>query len=272
MNKSIIANPMVLTHYGWPLEKALALLAEIGFGRIELCRPDLAGWITPDLRGQLADHVADLGMALAGLNVPDSDEFQGLQSPDDVAPVLASLKREIDLAVDLRVDYLLTWEGRVPRDVSAADRHGWLLDCTVDLFQQVMQHAESRGIDVVVEVHPFTMGIDVDWLVKLIDGVDSARFGVAYDSCHYGVGSPEKYIEAIDVLGPRIKAVHLSDSDTRSSELHFPPGRGCLDMDGIVAALERIGFDGNLMVDTWLYPAPERALREGMAYIQRLLA
>ena len=56
MKKSIIANPMVLTHYGWPLEKALALLAEIGFGRIELCRPDLAGWLTPDLRGQLADH------------------------------------------------------------------------------------------------------------------------------------------------------------------------------------------------------------------------
>ena len=211
-------------------------------------------------------------MTMAGLNVPDADDFQSIDSPSEVPAVVASLKRDVDLAVDLRADYLLTWEGRVPLAITSADRHGWLLDATVDLFQQTIQHAESRDIDVVVEVHPFTLGIDVDWLIKLIDRVNSNRFGVAYDSCHYAVGSPDNYVNVIDQLGPRIKAVHLSDSDTTSSELHFPPGRGCLDMDAIVAALRRINFQGDLMVDTWLYPAPRRALREGFAYIQEALS
>ena len=111
----------------------------------------------------------------------------------------------------------------------------------------------------------------MDWLVKLVDGVGSERFGVTYDSCHFGVGLPDGYTDAIKKLGTRIKCVHLSDSDTRSSEVHFPPGRGCLDMDGIVAALKGVGFAGDLMVDMWLYPLPERALREGMAYLRRVL-
>ena len=116
----------------------------------------------------------------------------------------------------------------------------------MELFQQAVRQAEPHGIDVLVEVHPFTLGIDVDWLVKLADGVGSERFGVTYDSCHFSVGLPDAYIEAIGKLGSRIKTVHLSDSDKKSSELHFPPGKGCLDMDGIVAALKSFGFAGDV--------------------------
>ena len=271
MNEAIVGNPIVLTHYGWPLEQALDLLAEIGFGRVELCRPDLAGCVTPSLRRQLADHIAEKGMTMAGFNVADAEDFQALQRPEGLAQALASLKRDIGLAADLGATYLSTWEGRVPEGITAADRHGWLLESTVELFRQAVRHAEPHGVDVLVEVHPFTLGIDVDWLVKLVDGVGSERFGVAYDSCHFGVGLSDGYIDAIEKLGSRIKAVHLSDSDTTSSEVHFPPGRGCLDMDGIVAALKGVGFAGDLMVDMWLYPLPERALREGMAYLKRVL-
>jgi sugar phosphate isomerase/epimerase len=210
-------------------------------------------------------------MTLAGFNVANAEDFQALQIPDDVAPALASLKRDIQLAADLGAAYLSTWEGRVPEGVTGADRHGWLLECTVELFQQAVRRAEPHGIDVLVEVHPFTLGIDVDWLVKLVDGVGSEQFGVTYDSCHFAVGSPDGYIEAVGRLGSRIKTVHLSDSDKKSSEVHFPPGKGCLDMDGIVAALKSVGFAGDLMVDAWLYPLPELALREGIAYLKQVM-
>jgi sugar phosphate isomerase/epimerase len=271
MSKAIIGNPINLTHFGWPLGQALDLLAEMGFGRIELCRPDLAGWVTRQLRRQLGDHIAEKGMTLAGFNVANAEDFQALRSPDDLAPALASLTRDIDLAADLGATYLSTWEGRVPEGVSAADRHGWLLESTVELFRQAVRHSEPHGIDLLVEVHPFTLGIDVDWLVKLMDGVGSERFGVTYDSCHFAVGLPDGYIEAVEQLGSRIKTVHLSDSDKTSSELHFPAGKGCLDMDGIVAALKGVGFSGDLMVDVWLYPLPELALREGIAYLNRVM-
>jgi len=271
VNREIVGNPIILTHYGWPLEQALDLLAEIGFERVELCRPDLAGFVTPSLRRQLADHIAEKGMAMAGFNVANAEDFQALRSPDGLALALASLKRDIGMAADLGTTYLSTWEGRVPGGIAADDRHGWLLKSTVDLFQQAVRHAEPHGIDILVEVHPFTLGIYVDWLVKLVDGVGGERFGVTYDPCYFGVGPPDGYIDAIEKLGSRIRTVHLSDSDKESSELHFPPGEGRLDMDGIMATLKRVGFAGDLMVDAWLYPLPERALREGIAYLRRVL-
>jgi sugar phosphate isomerase/epimerase len=113
------------------------------------------------------------------------------------------------------------------------------------------------------------MGIDTDWLIKLCDAVVSKRFGVTYDSCHFAVGAPSHYLDAIEKLGSRIKCVHLSDSDTTSSELHCPPGKGCLDMHGIIAALKAIGFAGDWAVDVWLYPLPEHAFREGIAFLKR---
>ena len=57
-------------------------------------------------------------------------------------------------------------------------------------------------------------------------------------------GPPEGHIGAIGKLGPRLHHVHFSDSGVVSSELHYAPGTGCLDLDGIVAALKRIGFAG----------------------------
>ena len=91
------------------------------------------------------------------------------------------------------------------------------------------------------------------------------------DPCHFGVGSPDSYLAAIGKPGSRIKCVHFSDSDKISSELHFPPGKGCLDLDGILNELKGIDFRGSWMVDYWLYPLPEEAARSGLAFLREAL-
>jgi len=65
--------------------------------------------------------------------------------------------------------------------------------------------------------------------------------------------------------------VHFSDSDKVSSELHFAPGTGCLDLDGIVNALKQVGFHGTVMLDLWLYPLPEQGSRIGIPYVAMAL-
>jgi sugar phosphate isomerase/epimerase len=269
MDLSVIGNPMSLTHCGWPLERAIALLAELGVARVELCRPDVRGFTTSTMLKQLTEFIQSKGMALAGFNAADAEDFQSLSGPREVAAAITSLKRDIDIATDLGARYVSTWEGRVPQGTSRADGHAALLDASVQVFKQAVAYAEPRGIDVLVEVHPFTMGIDTDWLIRLCDGVGSECFGVTYDSCHFAVGAPNHYLDAIEELGSRIKCVHLSDSDTKSSELHFPPGKGCLDMQGLIAALKGIGFAGDWAIDVWLYPLPVLAMREGIAFLKR---
>jgi sugar phosphate isomerase/epimerase len=113
--------------------------------------------------------------------------------------------------------------------------------------------------------------MDLDFLTKLCDSLDPMSFGVLYDSCHFGVGKPAGYIEAIRVLGKRIKYVHLSDSDLRTSELHYPLGKGNLDIDGLVDAFLEIGFSGQISLDTFGYPMPEEAARIGIPVLKKVL-
>jgi sugar phosphate isomerase/epimerase len=268
MSIPIIANP--LCHQSLSLEDGIRLVLSVGFDHIELCRGPVAPCKTPQLRQQLRGFVASLGSKIVGFNVPDQDYFQALNSPDDFAPALEGLKGDIDKGSDLGVDYVLTFEGRVPAGASADAINGPIFDSTCSLLQQANEYAAAKGIELVVEVHPFTLGIDVDWLCRLCDTIGD-NFGVAYDPCHFGVGSPDSYLEAIGKLGSRIKCVHFSDSDKISSELHFPPGKGCLDLDGILNELKGIDFRGSWMVDYWLYPLPEEAARSGLAFLREAL-
>jgi len=85
------------------------------------------------------------------------------------------------------------------------------------------------------------------------------------------VGLPNGYIDAIGRLGRRIHHVHFSDSDQVSSEVHYAPGTGCLDLPGIVAALKESGFRGTMMLDLWLYPFPEEESRVGVPYVAKVV-
>ena len=116
-----------------------------------------------------------------------------------------------------------------------------------------------------------TLGIDLDFMIKLCDSLDSKYFGVTYDCCHFAIGLPDGYIDAILKLGKRIKHLHFSDSDKKSSELHFPPGKGCLDLPGIVKALKQVNFKGTAMLDVWLYPMPEEGSRIGIPYLHKVM-
>lgn len=265
-----LGNPLIFHQY--PLEEAFRLMAKFGFRRLEIAQRDIEACCTDELRGQLVRHARSLGLTIVRYNIAgQADYFTPLKTRKDGKGIVAGLKKDIDIAHSLGVTELLTWEGRTPKGAKRREIHGWILNETIAIFREAVAYGKAKGVSILVEVHPFTLGIDLDFLVKLCDAVDSDYFGVAYDCCHFGVGLPADYIKAIARLGPRIKAIHFSDSDQRSSELHFAVGRGCLDLDGIVRGLKQIRFKGTIMLDLWLYPFPEEGTRESLPYISRAM-
>ena len=270
MSIPIIGNP--LGYFNDPLEYTLKVMADLGYDQIELCHCQITEFKTAQLRKQLREYIHSLGMKLVGSNVPDSPYFQALNCSADIKVALAGLQRDLDIAADLEMEYLITFEGRVPAGATDELIFGRLLDDTVELLSAGCAYAAERNIDVLLEVHPFTLGINLEFLTQLYDRVDMKNFGIVYDSCHFAVGLPNGYVEAIRTLGHRIKHVHYSDSDKRSSELHFPPGRGELDMDAIVRALKEINFSGCWMLDLYLYPLPVWGSREGLESMRKTLA
>jgi len=264
-----IGNPMIFRHS--PLEEALRKMARFGYKRLEIWPPQIQSCRTDDLRRQFADFASAQGLSLVRLNAAAADYFVPLKSKRDAKPILEGLKRDIDIAHSLGMKQLLSWEGRQPEGARQSDIYGWILDETVNIFREAVSYGETKGVSISVEVHPFTLGIDLDFLVELCDRIDSDSFGVTYDCCHFGVGLPKDYIAAIPKLGRRIQHVHFSDSDTQSSELHFAIGKGCLDLAGIAKALKQIKFNGTMMLDLWLYPFPEEGTRISLPYVSKLM-
>lgn len=259
------ANPMAF--HRLPLEDALAKFRGGGFQDLELWPPQIEMASTPALRRRLADYLASLGMKAVRLNCADRDYFK-IWPPDfSYQPALDGLRRDIDMAAELGMSQVLTWEARPPGPLSRDAAHGPLLDAATSLFKNALDHARPAGLSLSLEIHPFTVGIDLDWTIALCDRMQAADFGVTYDCCHFGVGLPDAYIEAIPKLGKNIKQVHFSDSDGVTSEVHYAPTTGNLDLPGIVGALREIRFAGPVMLDLWLDPLPEQGMKLGMEFI-----
>ena len=118
----IIGNPLGYFHD--PLESTLPLMAELGYDQIEICHSQITEFKTPELRGQFQEYIQSLGMKLVGSNVPDSVYFQTLHCSEDIKVALAGLQRDLDIASELGVQYLITFEGRIPAGLisSSLDR------------------------------------------------------------------------------------------------------------------------------------------------------
>lgn len=172
------------------------------------------------------------------------------------------LKADVDLASLLSITDVFAFEGRDPRNGNG-DK-AVLLKTISRLFKEAIDYSSKKGIRFLIEPHPFTIGMDLDFLKKLCDSQDPKYFGVLYDCAHFAVGKQDQYIESIRILGKRIKHIHFSDSDMRTSELHYPPGMGKLDIDGILHAFKEIGYDGTITLDLWGYPLPVEGSKIGI--------
>ena len=138
----------------------------------------------------------------------------------------------------------------------------------LDLFREVADLAAARNLTLIFEPHPDTLSMDNDWAVDFIDGLNRPNTGILYDCCHYGVGQPDGYIQAIARLGSRIKHIHFSDGDRKTYALHLPLGEGELDLRGIVDALKGIGFRGTLTNDMYRCPLLEDGARRNVDKIR----
>jgi sugar phosphate isomerase/epimerase len=240
----------------YPVEEAMRMLHEFGFNKMEAWKGQMKGFKTSLLRKDFVGAANSLGLTIVGLNAAGEPYFQPFGTDAQLQATLEGLKSDVEYAASLGGEYLLVWEGVRPQGASDQDCMESCLPRLIELFQEALTFAIAHNVRLFIEVHPFTVGIDDRLAIKLYDTLDSPYFGTAYDCCHYGVGRPKDYVDAIRTLGPRIRLIHFCDSDQVSSELHYAPGTGCMDLQAILEAFKEIRFDGLLMLDLYLNPTP----------------
>lgn len=250
-----------ITFQAYSLEEGCQRIKAAGCTGVEMWKPQLQGCRTPALLQHFREFVAGLDLELWGLNVVDADYFQPFGSQAAYDSTLAGLKADVDYALELGVKEVMVWEGiHPPFRISQAE----MLEILVSLFQDAIDYGRPHGIRFLAEPHPFTLGMDLDFMNQLCDRLGGEHFGVLFDFCHFGVGKPQSYVQAIYTLGTRIQHLHYSDSDGKTSELHFPPGKGVLDLDAMDKALKEVGFSGTASLDMYGYPLPEQGYKWGL--------
>lgn len=156
-------------------------------------------------------------------------------------------------------------------------------------WRPILDVFEKEGVTFALEVHPGEIAYDIHTAQRALDALDGhAAFQFNFDPSHLiwqGV-DPVKFIEAFPT---RIAHVHMKDATVRQdgttsilgSHLSFGDarrawdfrsvGRGDVDFERIIRALNRIGYRGPLSVE-WEDPGMDRehGARESCGYVRQL--
>ncbi|NNM35404.1 MAG: sugar phosphate isomerase/epimerase [Gemmatimonadetes bacterium] len=168
------------------------------------------------------------------------------------------------------------------------------IDAGFELFAErwtpVLDVFEREGVSFALEVHPTEIAFDIATTERALAAVGHhPRFGVNYDPSHLAYQGVD-YIGFIERFAERILHVHLKDvwwSDVPTEAGLFGGhtefgdrrrfwdfrslGRGSVDFEGVVRALNRSGYDGPLSVE-WEDSGMDRehGAREACAFAKGL--
>jgi sugar phosphate isomerase/epimerase len=250
-------------------EEAANLLAEMGLEAVEVhlfqLGPGLPG--VPVFEGHaaaLGESLRQRGLVVSTLNGAGAS---GFEPHTDWEGSVVELARQLRLAAALGSPRVLCWDGRLPDGERPERASRRLADC-ISAARERSRLDESPAVS--VELHPFTFALEHRLVPELAEELRRVEAGICLDFCHFGVALGSDFAEQLDkAVLAAVNHVHVSDTDCLTSELHFPPGQGILDLDAIVSSLS--GLEVALAWDLFGWPAPRAAIKASLSSYARFV-
>jgi sugar phosphate isomerase/epimerase len=178
-----------------------------------------------------------------GLSLAATDESQRKAAVEET---LATL----DIAAAVRYSTLVVHGGVPEPHGGPADNH---LASLVRSLEELSPVAQQYGVRLAVEVIPNALSTPAA-LVDLIESdIDAADLGICMDVGHARLMGD--VVDAIETCSGHLFTTHLHDNRGRNDD-HLVPGKGVIDWDATLLALQKIGYDGAWMFE--LAAAAER--------------
>jgi sugar phosphate isomerase/epimerase len=157
-------------------------------------------------------------------------------------------------------------------------------------WRPILQAFDRAGVNFALEVHPTEIAFDLASAQRALAAVGHhRRFGFNYDPSHLAYQGVD-YVRFLRALGPRIFHVHIKDvwwghgdgsvgvfgghvpfGDPRRYWDFRSPGRGDIEFEDVIVALNEIGYAGPLSVE-WEDARMDReqGAAEAAAFVRRL--
>jgi len=260
--------------------------AGLGFEVVQLWYRDMVS----ESRGNPADTVSllkDLGLELKSL----AAYTDVLDPKREWEEIFGELREAIDFASSAGVRCVVTESGGEPGGLE-------LWGELIRRFSQLVSHAVSRDVILLVENGPGVLVNDIELMSRLMSDLDSSHLGINFDPANL-VLVPDDVIRAVQVLGAHIRDTHAKDailikegSRRQVPEEHVfrmpegeefihlpkdvrwvlpPVGEGDVPFENYVAALKGVGFEGDLISEVQGGGNREEAVVQSREYLTRLL-
>jgi D-psicose/D-tagatose/L-ribulose 3-epimerase len=255
------------THVG--LEEGIRKAKEIGFDTYDIFQDPLD--IDDATRKLIKDTCAEVGMpirscVLVAFGIVDFN-------PSVVRFTLDRIRAYIDQAAYFGARNVLIvigeyyWDGEVfPREA--------IWSMAVDRCREVSDYAAGKGIEIVLELEPFTEALvnTVDELVRFVKDVDRSNFRANADISHLHLSDAS--MEDLKKMTGLIGHIHLSDCD---GKVHgdLPAGMGVTPIKDYLQAIVDTGYEGTVSIELEYSPDPAKIVEwatqayEGTASIMR---
>ena len=225
----------------WPVINCLRALAGRGYREFELqmypghlwpAHVDAAG------RRALLDFLKANGLAVVTLNMPNIDLNIAAATSEMREMTFGILSGVIRLAGDLGVEGVVIGTGKAnplfPMPRSQLVEHFYRA------LDRLLPQARDAGTSLYVENMPFAFLPGIHDMLDVLQAYGNDGIGVVYDVAN-GHFMKEDIAAALHACGPRLRAVHLSDTD-QTVYRHATVGLGTVDFGILPAALAAVGF------------------------------
>jgi len=142
------------------------------------------------------------------------------------------------------------WDGEVfPNDA--------IWGSVVDRVRTLGEYAQEKGLEVVIELEPFTQALvkDVDELARFVNEVNHPAVRANADISHLHLARAS--FDDVKKLEGLIGHIHLSDCD---GERHgaLPAGRGVTPIKEYLKAIADTGYSGTVSIELEYSPDPDQ--------------
>ena len=259
-------------------EESLRQIADAGYQGVEIMA-DVPHAYPPQMsRRRLRGAVGLLKALRLGVSNVNAFTFFALgdtyhpswidSSPKVRAQRVEHTENCVRLAHDLGCGHLSTEPGGpLPSGVSREQAMEWF---RLGL-QMVYPLARELGVTILIEPEPDLLLETSDDFLEFIGTVPHGQVGLNFDVGHFFcVG--EDPAAAAHALAPWIRHVHIEDIGADRAHRHLVPGRGAIDLGGVLTALRDVGYDDWITVELYPYESTARQVAdEALGFLEPLL-
>ena len=262
-----------------PYEEVIPRIAKLGYKALELIawdRESLEGYYTPRKVKELSTIINSEGLELSGfvstsrgMANPDKNERERaidyfkkhVEVGKELGTKIVNTVSDNPFAMKLPILSILPLLQKFQVDIPSGldwDRN-W--QEYVEVIRRCTAICEDAGMKYALEPHPYCLVPNTAAMLRLLEQVKSEALGINYDVSHlFPVGDIPH--ASVYQLGRNILHTHFSDNDGVTN-VHWRPGRGKIDWEAVLRALNDVGYAGVISVEIEDAPGVSRGKQQG---------